>query len=71
MTKAELRLEILKICFRRDQDALTIIGEAKKLEEYIDHEPEHLRPKSLEDREPSKAGRTAGKTAPLTLGKKE
>lgn len=69
MTKAELRLEILKICYRRDQNALTIIGEAKKLEEYVE---EYTSPEKVYvDREPLKAGRTTGKTVPQTPGKRE
>ena len=63
MTRAELRLEVLKICYRRDQIAETILSEAKKFEDYI--EPQ------LNVREPVRAERTTGKTVPQTPGKRE
>lgn len=63
MTKAETRIEILKVIFRRDQNIDTVITDAKTVEKYVlgDEEVEVKKPI---EREPSKAARTVGKTTP-------
>lgn len=61
MTKAEVRLKILEIINRRDQNIATVIEDARTVEKYV-LEPEADK-EPLKEREPSKAVRTAGKTA--------
>jgi hypothetical protein len=57
-TLAELRLECLRLVFRHDQDALTIIARARAFESYM------LEPKESADSVPQiESKKTVGKTS--------